>query len=307
MGGVRRRQDLDTREAASSLVNLRGVAILATGLAGAALVGWVDHLAGIEVALSFFYLIPVLATCWFIGRSPGLIVAVAAASVEPLIQAATPSGLEDWVLVWNFLVRGGTLVSAVFLTAALRDALAKERSLARVDALTGVANSRWFLEQAEIQRERAAQTGAPLTLVYMDLDHFKSVNDDYGHAAGDELLREVGSALNAHTRTTDLVGRLGGDEFAIVLPDISPERSLEVVARIVASLSDYASQLSLPVTVSVGVVTTLSATETLEELVWIADNLMYSAKRGGRAAIRQKVLGGSPAEAPSMLEGAGAS
>ena len=304
----RRAEDLGSAGPASPSAGLIGrSAVLIAGLVGVALVGFVDHSVEDAVALSFFYLVPVVFVCWKAGRGEGLVVAVAAALTDPLYNALSPDGFTDWVPVWNFLVRSGTFVSVVWLSTALGRALDRQRELARIDALTGVSNSRWFLEQAELERQRSLRTGVPLTLVYMDLDHFKSVNDDHGHAAGDDLLREVGTALRSHTRTTDLVGRLGGDEFALVLPDTSPEVSLEVVTRIVTTLSAYVSELSLPVTVSVGVVTTLSATETLEELVWMADNLMYSVKRGGRAAIRQTVLAGAPSQGPKVLEGFSAS
>lgn len=155
--------------------------------------------------------------------------------------------------------------------------------LARYDALTGLANRRHFLEQAGILFENAKRYKHPSTLVYVDLDGFKQINDSYGHAAGDILLKAFAEGCTAVVREADLIGRLGGDEFIMYLAETDGERAVAFINR----LDDYFSQKEITISegvtrkiqMSKGVITFGPTSESLDALVTLADETMYSAKQ----------------------------
>ncbi|MEO1328939.1 MAG: diguanylate cyclase [Pseudomonadota bacterium] len=161
--------------------------------------------------------------------------------------------------------------------------------LATLDALTGLPNRRHFFDRAERELLRAGRSGAPLSLLYMDVDHFKQVNDSYGHAGGDAVLQMVAEALGEAVRPYDLVGRLGGEEFAILLPQADAETSRMVAERVRGAVAagrlTHTDGREIRVTISGGAATA-RAGETLEQLVARADAALYEAKRAGRDQVK---------------------
>ncbi len=159
---------------------------------------------------------------------------------------------------------------------------------ANVDGLTGVANRRHFLEIVRAERERALRFGQPLCLVMLDLDDFKRVNDVYGHAVGDQMLRHVAALAAAGLRSVDTLGRLGGEEFCLLLPQTGPQAGLEVVQRILAQLR--ATPLPTPLgnlrqTMSCGLAVMegpAQAGPEVDELLKRADDALYRAKANGK-------------------------
>jgi two-component system cell cycle response regulator len=178
-------------------------------------------------------------------------------------------GAGDLIPVWNGLVRLGLFLIVSTLLVAVRDLVAAQRRDARVDALTGVLNPRGFRERAEIELERAARTGWPFSIAYIDLDHFKRLNDSRGHSTGDEALRRIGQTLRECVRDLDIVGRVGGDEFAVVLPESDPVRAETAVQRIRMRLRSHCAEFD--VDVSVGVVTFHVAPSDLDTALRRAD------------------------------------
>jgi two-component system cell cycle response regulator len=177
----------------------------------------------------------------------------------------------------------GMLVQfAAHATLALRNAwlLVEVERLAKFDPLTGLANRRVF--EAALNREvaRAKRTGMPVTLVLLDVDHFKRVNDTYGHQAGDEVLRHVGEALGHVGRETDLVARYGGEEFAVILPDTPVAEAMKVAERLRAAVADFPGLV--PVTASAGVAVLPGNANDPPSLVQAADEALYESKRAGR-------------------------
>ncbi len=157
--------------------------------------------------------------------------------------------------------------------------------LARTDALTGLANRRAFDETAQMEIQRAQRYGTPLTLILTDLDHFKAINDCYGHDAGDRVLQEFARILTSSMRTVDLVGRWGGEEFAILMPGTDLEEARQAAERMRKEVEQAEIQFatcSCRFTASFGVAAFLSDMPTLDSLLGRADLALYRAKRHGR-------------------------
>ena len=157
--------------------------------------------------------------------------------------------------------------------------------LVTTDGLTGLANRRAFGEALAREVGRSARYGRPLSLVVLDIDHFKAINDTYGHLAGDAALRQLGAVLRANLRREDTVGRLGGEEFAVILPEIDLAGARLVadkVRRLVASQGFSYDGASMRITVSAGVVARAPSERDPEEIMRRGDALLYAAKRGGR-------------------------
>ncbi|MDX1583605.1 MAG: GGDEF domain-containing protein, partial [Thermoanaerobaculia bacterium] len=179
------------------------------------------------------------------------------------------------------------------LLSDLRGALARERELARTDPLTALANTRAFTEMAIREIARARRTGRPLALACVDLNGFKKINDELGHAAGDEMLVMVGTALRSSTRKSDLPARLGGDEFAILLPETDEESVRTILDKVVDKVESYAVVEGRHASVSAGAVVSVSPPG-LDELLRAADRLMYDVKRSAEARSRIEILGPGP-------------
>ncbi len=152
---------------------------------------------------------------------------------------------------------------------------------AETDALTGLANRRTFEAALVREMSRAARNGEQLTLAMFDIDHFKSLNDTYGHQTGDEVLKQVAAALVEASRDFDTPARYGGEEFAVILPSCSTRESLAVAERLRKSLSEIEG-LPAPVTASSGVATFPNHAGDMESLIKAADEALYESKRAGR-------------------------
>lgn len=159
------------------------------------------------------------------------------------------------------------------------------RVQARFDALTRCANRAYFLSELETAMRRAQRAERPCSLAVLDLDHFKSINDRYGHAAGDDVLVCFVRRAGAMLRSTDLLGRLGGEEFAVLMPDTGCMGALELAERLRAGVDAevcMAADLEIPISVSIGVAEWRGKGESSEDFLARADAAMYVAKRGGR-------------------------
>jgi two-component system, cell cycle response regulator len=168
-----------------------------------------------------------------------------------------------------------------------------------IDALTQIYNQRALLEFLERELVRSARHSRPLAMVMIDIDMFKRVNDELGHLAGDFALRELASLVNAAVRREDLFARYGGEEFAIVLVESTAKEALEVAERIRIAIADHAFQFeSKPfyITVSIGVAsTTGDEMLTTRDMIRIADENLYAAKRNGRNRVVGNVTGSAKA------------
>jgi diguanylate cyclase (GGDEF)-like protein len=177
---------------------------------------------------------------------------------------------------------GESVGQAAPVLANLRN-LAVAEIRAATDGLTGLPNKRAVTNAVKRTFAQATMTKAPLSLLLLDLDHFKQVNDQYGHAAGDQVLASVGAALRSVVRERDFAGRNGGEEFAVLLPDTDIGVALEVAERVRATIAEVTLPgTDVPVTASIGVAGFPSHASTPERLERLADAALYVAKRQGR-------------------------
>ncbi|MDH5588759.1 MAG: diguanylate cyclase [Gemmatimonadota bacterium] len=171
-------------------------------------------------------------------------------------------------------------------TTALLEANHELERLANTDSLTGLANRRHFMDALQQELDRTSRYQRPLTLLLLDLDHFKKVNDTHGHPAGDEVLREAARAILSVCREVDTGARLGGEEMAILLPETDAEGALTVAERLRKKIwqTQHRSPAgaSFRITTSIGVATTEKGGTTAETLLQRADEALYEAKEGGR-------------------------
>ncbi|MGZ6793158.1 MAG: GGDEF domain-containing protein, partial [Mycobacteriales bacterium] len=185
--------------------------------------------------------------------------------------------------------------SASYAALALRNAwlLEQVQRLAATDGLTKIANRRTFEATLEREVARATRGAEHVSLVMVDIDHFKQLNDTHGHQAGDEVLRNVAAALSCECRDFDTPARYGGEEFAVILPGCGPEEAYDIAERLRRSVS--AAPSVVPVTASAGVATYPSHAADADTLVRAADEALYAAKHAGRD--RTSVWVGVPPEA----------
>lgn len=253
------------------------------GSLGILATGWVDHVSGTELRVYPLYFVPVSYVGWIAGERVAGVAAVAAALVWLVanqLAGLTFTTPEIWVV--NTAMHAGSFVLVAVLLSRLRATLARERDLARTDALTGLFNARAFTEQAELAVATSRRYQRPLTLAYIDLDDFKAVNDSEGHAVGDAVLRRVGRALGAGFRDVDIVARLGGDEFVVLMPETTAEGAEQGLARLHHAVADALSDLAPSVGVSIGAVSFETMPPVLKKLVAEADSVMYAAKSAGK-------------------------
>ncbi|WP_420138395.1 diguanylate cyclase [Sphingomonas sp.] len=170
-------------------------------------------------------------------------------------------------------------------------AAAELRRLASTDELTGIANRRTFLETAERAVGGHGRYGRPLSMAIFDIDHFKQINDRYGHPVGDQAIKAVARIAQGSIRKADLVGRIGGEEFGLLLPELGEASAVEACERLRQEIERHAASC-LPddvarVTVSVGVAE--AQEDSLDALINRADHALYAAKRAGRNRVASGV------------------
>lgn len=207
----------------------------------------------------------------------------------PLIAAGTIDLDTVYRIWWRHTAVAGLLwLAIVFGVLWVVARLHRERrvlaDLASIDSLTGTLNRRTILDTASVLERSQTHTGA-LSLLMIDADHFKTINDRFGHAVGDEVLRQLSDVLRRNVRTNDIVGRYGGEEFLVLMPDTGEDGALRVAEKLRAAVE---SQITKPaaLTISVGVATTREGELSLDRVLAHADAALYAAKAAGRNCVR---------------------
>lgn len=167
----------------------------------------------------------------------------------------------------------------------LKAARRRAEELARKDDLTGLGNRRAFFEQGKLIVELARRFRHPVSVIMMDIDHFKMINDNHGHSIGDKVLQAVAVPLQGLVRETDIVARIGGEEFALVLPETSLEHAASLAERLrseIEKLSVTGQGHQIKITASFGVVNCRDGAKNIDALLTDADDALYAAKKNGR-------------------------
>jgi diguanylate cyclase (GGDEF)-like protein len=254
---------------------------------------------GRDVLVVDFLLIPVAAVGWLSrSRWYGYVAALAAASATVVIAIAGSATAPVSAALGIAAVRLLLYLIVLGLIGAMRRMQAELDTEARTDHQTGAANSRAFRDIAAAEIERSRRYGRPLSLLYMDVDDFKAINDSLGHAAGDRVLLAVSHVMRCSVRAQDTVARLGGDEFVVLMPETDRFAAGVVAKRVQDELSRVVTPEGETIHCSIGVATMLDAPASVDELLHAADRLMYRAKRAGKDRVETAVVaGGAPRKA----------
>ena len=197
-------------------------------------------------------------------------------------------GVAAAVLVFSTFVVSATRKLSDALEKAFRLTRQMERAhnisarAAQTDELTGLMNRRAFFEHAQLLYAQCRRNRQPLCALMMDMDHFKDINDTYGHQAGDEVLRQIGGVISASFRQSDVYGRLGGEEFGVLLPNTSLDTARDIAEQLVKSISGLAAEPVHGLTASLGVASSRNLDQDLHSLMNTADKALYRAKAEGR-------------------------
>jgi len=250
-------------------------------------IAWCDVVTPPYVFMAGFYLLPIFLANWY-GEA-GFVATVVGVSLSTSMHTLSqtlPQEAPFWhaALAYSSLVI--VFVAFSLLMYYLRTLLTQLKDESQTDALTGLRSRRHFMSVSQFEIYRSTRVGDPFTLVIVDLDNFKYVNDSQGHAVGDALLVAVSRCMTSTLRESDLVGRLGGDEFAVALPRTNQEEATEVLERLHARLRCLLQSFSQRVTASMGAVTLPPGAEmAIERLCDEADGVMYSVKHSSKDAV----------------------
>ena len=205
----------------------------------------------------------------------------------PLWRHVSEGEISSMLDAWFGLAISTFMVTGVYGVTELLTGL---KSRAETDSLTGLANRRAVLQSAQNEIERAMRTQRPIAFLMYDLDHFKDVNDRYGHPSGDLVLQGISDIAKSTFRKIDTVGRLGGEEFLVVLPESDQEAARTAAERFRSAVAEHkfvASEQRIEITISIGVFApeTVTSFVTVQTVLQITDKALYAAKNGGRNCV----------------------
>ncbi len=216
-----------------------------------------------------------------------MIIGNRAICVLPIIVQDQPFGCLVTISTRNEIVHTERNFLSLFagqieLAVTIANLFEQIKKQALTDPLTGLYNRRHFDQCLATEVERSLRLNQPFTLIALDLDHLKKINDNYGHSTGDEAIKKIGEVLKKNARSVDIPARFGGEEFAVILPGIDVEGGIKAAERLKSSIEESSLKEVEKITASIGVATFLRHTEMLGELLELADQAMYRAKKNGR-------------------------
>jgi diguanylate cyclase (GGDEF)-like protein len=225
-------------------------------------------------------------TTWYVNFKTGLFIAALSAITWAVADFFAGTDYRQPIIYfWNTLIRLGFFVTVTYLIAELHKSQKTIEVLADTDYVTGAMNARRFNRLLEHELNRSRRYKRPFTLVYLDLDNFKQVNDNFGHNEGDQLIKFIAEELKCQIRSTDAVARLGGDEFALLFPEAGRNEVEVIMFKTQTHLKEKLRQSYPFVTFSAGAVTYEAAPHSTVETIRIADELMYSVKASTKNGI----------------------
>lgn len=250
-----------------------------------------DYVTGNQISLAHVYILPVLVLAW----NAGFLWALLGACISGLLSLAVSVLTGSPFTGFGYLAFDiGSVLLVLLIAAAIAANLRKSHDALNqasiTDHLTGIANRRGFEMRAGLELGNHRRYGGALSLLLIDCDNFKSVNDQYGHDTGDRLLIAIARVLQSGIRATDSAARLGGDEFVVLLPRTSREEASMVEQKLRASLNRM-PELAAGVSFSMGLVCFAGGVpDQLSEVLKPADALLYEAKKEGKNAMRELQL-----------------
>jgi diguanylate cyclase (GGDEF)-like protein len=263
------------------------------GIVSIGLLGTMDFLTGKEITFSLFYLVPIVLVTWAVNQNAGLLMSFLSALA--LLGAELAAGQiysHPLIAFSNTLLRTVFYLVVTYLVSELKKAQKEEQRAARTDFVSGAVNARYFHELLQMEIVRIRRYPHPITIVYMDIDNFKLVNDLFGHKIGDDVLRSIASELKSQLRSTDIIARVGGDEFALLLPSTRQPEAEVVLSKVRPNLLEAMKRRNWPVTFSMGAVTCMAPPYSAEQLITMADELMYEVKNSTKNNVRFVTWGG---------------
>jgi diguanylate cyclase (GGDEF)-like protein len=239
--------------------------------------------ANVVAAYSMFYFWVVLSAFYFFSRKIAALHLTLVAVCLTVVLVLTPK-TPDRPLLWRMAMGTLTVAGALvrLLSERMQYLVAQLGEAARTDPLTGLLNRRGLTERADVEFSRARRNLAPLTMMLLDLDHFKAINDECGHEAGDEVLIRVADLLRLSKRGVDAAARMGGEEFALLLTDTDEDQAMVVAERIRRSMQIVFEHDPITLTLSIGISSYPHQGATAPELLRASDDALYAAKLGGR-------------------------
>jgi diguanylate cyclase (GGDEF)-like protein len=254
-------------------------------------IGGLDTITSYDISVTILYLFPIVLIAWYEGGVSATLVSIFSAitwATSDLVSGHIYSHII--VRIWNAFMVLGMFLFVSYSIATVKKLFIKEHEHADTDNLTGVANIRFFYEQARIEISRSASYKQPLTLAYIDIDGLRYVNDTLGHIAGDYLLHEVARIMRTILRPADIISRLEGAKFAVLMPETKNENATAIIHKVQEHLMDAVKKNGWPATFSTGVVTSVGSTYTLDELIAKAEDLMNAAKVTSKNMVKSKIL-----------------
>jgi len=256
------------------------------------IIGLINYFLGSEISFSIFYISSIYLVIWNSNNiTNGYIISFFCAIVWLTVDLISGHKYSHFFIpYWNALIRLGFFIIFLYLLYYFKKYYKKVLQLVKIDFLTDIYNIRAFYKFADIERNRAIRNKYYLTLCLIDLDNFKSVNDDFGHQAGNELLKKIANLIKSNLRITDIVARLGGDEFIVLLPQTELEHSIGIINKINNIVIDKIKTNKLSITMSIGIANFIKIPSSVDKMIQKADNLMYLAKNNGKNTIKSEIF-----------------
>lgn len=242
-----------------------------------------DFITGHEVSFSIFYLFPIAIVTMFIGTAEGILLSTVCAVLWLINDwSSNPEYSSSFVYFWNSAVRLGFFL----ITALLLSALKKQMQFARTDFLTGIPNRRGLIDSGARELEMSRRYNYTLTIVYVDINNFKKINDTFGHHVGDIALQKIAASISRSIRMTDTVARIGGDEFVILLPRTELEYAKEITQRIKENLLEEMKANGWYIILSMGIITFHRIPKTIDDAIKQVDEMLYTSKKEGKDTVK---------------------
>ncbi|MFP4466624.1 MAG: GGDEF domain-containing protein [Candidatus Goldiibacteriota bacterium] len=251
------------------------------------ILGAVDYISGHRVSFMTFYAIPIAALAWYGKRIYAVSGSIIAVGLWLAVDMAYIPQYRNFIIpYWNAFTAFFFYLIIAFLLSSLGREMQKQKKMAETDYLTKIDNRRSFNKKIIMELERAKRHRYPVTIIYMDVDNFKRINDTYGHDTGDIILVKAASVMRRNIRISDIAARLGGDEFAMFLPEMEKKGAEKLVEKLRIKLKKECCVYVKRVTFSFGVTVykRVKANMNARQMLKEADRLMYKIKKKGKNA-----------------------